>query len=245
MIGRGNSWSRRALLLCAFTAASVQAQGIGVGDGQPFHALTFTTGGTWMVVDALNAQLANASFAGLSNDGISYGANGYYAVGRAMLGVDFAQTAYGEEGLSSGRTDALTARQLLGTASYAIIATRRFSLFPTLGVGAGHFDVALRDRSGTAATTTAQPTFAELAQSPGLESIVVGSHLLYSVGGGADYLITRTQADAVGVVFGVRAGFLVAPNRTTWTTGDRTVLAGPDASSGGPFIRVVIGIGGR
>jgi hypothetical protein len=241
--------SLHVICLAVFPLASavspIHAQNLGYGESQPFHALVLTTGATTMSVDAINAVLTSSQFAGLSNDGISYGVSGYYAFGRALLGADYARTTFGEEGLSNGRSDDLNAQQFLGTASYAIVATGRLNVFPTLGVGIGRFDVTLRDRAGLAASTTAQQTFAEVALTPGTETTVSGNHLLFSLGGGADYLITRGVPDHAGVVFGVRAGVLVAPNRTTWSAGGRSVIAGPDASSGGPFLRVVVGIGGR
>lgn len=232
-------------LVLALAAREVGAQGPGSGNAIPFHALVLMTGATTMSVDQVNTVLVSTSFPGLSNDGISYGASGYYAFGRAMLGADFARTTFGEEGVSNGRSDDLHSTQALATASYAIVATRGLTLFPTLGVGVGRFDVTLRNRTGGSGTASAQPTFAEVAQNPGSESSLSGRHLAYSVGGGADYLITRGARDHAGVVFGVRAGMLLAPNRTTWTSGGRTLIAGPDASAGGPFLRVVVGIGGR
>jgi hypothetical protein len=235
----------RAAFLLLASATPLLAQAPGYGDSQPFHALYVTTGATTMSVDPVNAVLTKNAFAGLSTDGISYGAGGYYAFGRALLGAEYVRTTFGEEGLSSGRTDDLNAQQLAATVSFALVATGRLNLFPTVGVGLGHFDVTLRDRSGGAANSAAQPTWDEVAQSPGAETTLSGSHLLYTVGGGADYLITRGAPDHAGVVFGVRAGFAVAPNRTTWTAAGRTVVAGPDASSGGPFLRIVVGIGGR
>jgi hypothetical protein len=228
-----------------FAGPNLRAQSPGLGDGRPFHALVLTTGATTMSVDALNGVLTGERFAGLSNDGISYGASGYFAFGRALLGGEFSRTTYGEEGLNSGRSDDLNARHIMATASYALVSTGRLNLFPTVGVGAGHFDVTLRDRVGGTTASAAEPTFAEVARNPGTETTVSGDHLLYSVGGGADYLITRGASDHVGVVFGVRAGMLIAPNRTTWSTGSRAVMAGPDASAGGPFLRIAIGIGGR
>lgn len=212
---------------------------------QAFHAIVVTTGATTMKVDALNGSLTGARFAGLSNDGISYGASGHYAHGRAMLGVDYARTTFGEEGLSNGRSDDLSAMQVVATVSYAILTAPRLSIYPTLGVGTGKFDVALRDRAGGASTTATDPTFAEVAANPGSATTISGRHLVYSVGGGADYLVTRSARDAFGIVLGIRAGMMLAPNRTTWTAGGRNVIAGPDASAGGPFLRIVVGVGGR
>jgi len=83
-----------------------------------------------------------------------------------------------------------------------------------------------------------------VAQAPGTESRMSGRHLLFSFGGGPDYLVSRADS-AVGVVLGVRAGMSASPNRTTWTRNGQTVLAGPDASAGGPYLRVVVGLGAR
>ncbi|CAN5364010.1 hypothetical protein BH09GEM1_BH09GEM1_26360 [soil metagenome] len=231
-----------SLAIVAFAFGAPLAHG---QEARPFHALVFTSGATTMKVDGLNGMLTNAHFAGLSNDGISYGLTGYYAYGRAMLGADVSHVTYGEEGLSNGRSDDLNATQLLATASYAIVANGRVNVFPQLGIGTGRFDVTLRDRSGETATTQSQPTFDEVAQSPGQSTMVSGHHLLYSVGGGADFLIARRSSDKLGVVFGVRGGYLVAPNRTTWTSSGHPVITGPDASAGGPFLRIVVGVGGR
>lgn len=214
-------------------------------DTSAFHAIVFTSGAMMMKVDGLNGMLTNAKFAGLSNDGVSYGVSSYYAYGRALLGMDLSHVAYGEEGLSNGRSDDLNATQVLATASYTVVATGRLNVFPQLGIGAGRIDVTLRDRSETAGTAQASPTFDEVAQTPGQSTLVSGHHLLFSVGGGADFLVTRRTSDKVGIVFGARGGYLVAPNRTTWASGGRMVITGPDASAGGPFLRVVIGIGGR
>lgn len=225
-------------------ASSAHAQARELGRDLPFHTIALTTGATTMSVDPLNAILIGAQFAGLSNDGISYGITGYFSVGRAMVGFDAAQTTFGEEGLNNGRTDDLNSIQVLVNASYAIVSTGRLAVFPTLGAGFGRVNVSLRDRAGVG-TQNAQPTFAEIAASPGLESNLSGDHLLFSVGGGADYLILKNSRDDFGIVFGVRAGYMLAPNRTTWTRGPQTVLAGPDAAAGGPFLRIVVGIGGR
>lgn len=223
-------------------AARVGAQS---DDARPFHVVAFTTGATAMDVSALNTQLSAARFAGLSNGGVTYGATGHYAFGRALLGADIARTIYGNEWLDNGRSDELNAMEFVGNASYAIVSTREWNVYPTLGVGLGKFDVTLRDRNVAGGTTTATPTFAEVAQNPGQSTTLSGSHLLFNVGGGVDYLITRSALGTAGVVFGARAGYSLSPHNTTWTSGGRTVIAGPDASSGGPFVRVVIGFGGR
>ena len=224
-------------------ASSVSAQGIGTGEGRPFHAFVLTTGMSTMSVDALNARMAPSQFAPLSNDAVSYGAGGYVAIGRALLGADVARSAFGEEGLDNGRTDELSAMQGMATVAYAIVSTARLTVFPQLGVGVGRLEVSLRDRSG-AGTSASQPTFDEVAQSPGAESRMSGRHLLYSFGGGADYLVSRAGSP-IGVVLGIRAGMLTSPNRTTWTRDGQSIVAGPDAAAGGPYARVVVGLGGR
>jgi opacity protein-like surface antigen len=232
-----------AAALVILGSGTISAQGAGAGAGRPFHALVLSTGVSTMSVDALNARMTTSQFAPLSNDAVSFGASGHVAIGRALVGAELARLAFGEEGLNNGRTDELTALQGIATIGYALVSTERLSLFPQLGVGMGRVEVSLRDRVGPG-TTTSQPTFDEVAQAPGAESRVAGRHLLYSFGGGADYLVSRAGA-SVGVVLGVRAGMLASPNRTTWTRNGQTVIAGPDVAAAGPFVRVVVGVGAR
>ena len=230
-----------ALLLAAPSRGG--AQGVGIGAGRAYHAFVVATGMSTMSVDALNARMATSQFAPLSNDAVSLGAAAHVAIGRALLGAEVGRSAFGEEGLANGRTDELSAVQGLATVGYAVVATEHLMLFPQLGAGVGRVTVSLRDRSGTS-TTQAQPTFDEVAEAPGAESRLAGRHLLYSVGAGADYLVTRPGA-SLGVVLGLRGGLLLSPNRTTWTRDGAPVVAGPDAAAGGPFLRVVVGVGGR
>ena len=203
----------RSHLLCAgaalVAATSASAQGVGAGSGRPFHALVLSTGMSTMSVDALNARMAPSQFAPLSNDAVSYGASGYVAIGRALLGAEVARSVFGEEGLDNGRTDELSAMHGLATVAYAVVSTDRLSIFPQLGVGLDRVEVTLRDRSG-AGTSVAQPTFDEVAQSPGPESRMSGRHLLYGLGGGADYLALCAAASKRG---GTRAarGVLASP----------------------------------
>jgi hypothetical protein len=230
-------------LVALVVVRGAAAQNVGAGDGRPFHAVVVTTGMSTMSVDGINARMAPAQFAPLSSDAVSFGASGYFAVGRALLGAEAYRATFGEEGLNNGRTDDLSTMQGLVTASYAIVSTRALTVFPQLGVGLGRVEVTLRDRSGTG-TTASQPTFDEVSQAPGAESKMTGRHLLYSLGGGADYLVTRRGGSA-GIVMGVRAGVLASPNRATWTRNGQSIVAGPDAGAGGPYLRVVVGLGGR
>jgi opacity protein-like surface antigen len=210
----------------------------------PFHVLVLTTGMSRMSVEALNARTTAANFAPLSDDAVSYGASGHVAFGRALLGAEVHRSTFGEEGLNNGRTDDLSTMQGLATASYVLVTAGRLSVYPQLGVGLGRVEVALRDRSGSQSASASQPTFDEVAAAPGIESRLTGRHLLYSFGGGADFLVGR-RGSTIGVVLGVRAGVLASPNRTTWTRDGQTVVAGPDAAAGGPFLRIVVGVGGR
>jgi hypothetical protein len=232
-----------ALAVLLLNSRTMSAQNVGAGAGRPFHAVVLTTGMTTMSVDPLNARMTPSQFATLSNDAVSYGAAGYVAIGRALLGAEAQRSTFGEEGLDNGRTGDLSAMQGLATVAYALVSTSHLSVFPQLGVGLGRVVVTLRDRSGVA-TSVSQPTFDEIADAPGSQSTMSGRHLLYSFGGGADYLVTPRGA-AAGVVLGIRAGVTASPNRATWTRDGQAVLAGPDAGAGGPFLRVVVGVGGR
>jgi len=223
--------------------SSANAQNIGAGSGEAFSVVAASTGMAMMSVDALNARMTSAQFAGLSNDAVSYGGSAYFAYGRALLGAEMQRSAYGQEGLNNGRTDDLSSVQGAITVGYALVSTRSLTLFPQLGVGLGKMNVSMRDAGGSRSTVT-EPTFDEIAQAPGSESTVSAKNLLYTIGGGADYLVAPRGASK-GVVLGVRAGVQTSPNRAVWTRGGQNVAGGPDVGPGGPFLRVLVGVGGR
>jgi hypothetical protein len=230
-----------ALLLAAIQPSS--AQNVGVGPGKPFGVLALTTGMATMSVDALNARMVPAQYASLSNDAVSYGVSGYFAYARALLGAEVHRSAYGEEGLNNGRTDDMSAMQGALNVGYALVSTRSLTVFPQLGVGLGRVNVTLRQRNGSPPAWV-EPSFDEVAASPGTESVLEAKVLLYSIGAGADYLVTP-RGSAKGVVLGVRAGVQTSPNRAVWTRGGESVSAGPDVGPGGRYVRVIVGLGGR
>jgi hypothetical protein len=235
--------ARLAVVLTFAATGSSSAQRATPAAGQPFHSIVLATGVTTTSVDPLNARLLTSQFASLSSGAVSYGGAGYLAVGRALLGAEAMRSTFGEEGMNNGRSNDLKSMQALATVGYAIVSTDHLSMFPQLGVGVGRVEVTLRDRSSVG-TTAATPTFDEVAQAPGGESRMDGRHLLFSFGGGADYLATRRGASR-GVVLGMRAGLAASPNRATWTREGRRIVAGPDAGASGPFLRVMVGLGAR
>ena len=239
-------FAARAGLAVAFTfiaSRSSAAQSTLTGASGPFHVIVLSTGVTMMKVDPLNARLVSSQFASLSNGAVSYGGGGYFAVGRALLGAEAQRSIFGEEGLNNGRSNNLHTMQALATVGYAIVTTERLTVFPQLGVSFGRVRLTLRDRTG-ASTSASEPTFDEIVRAPGNESQVDGQHLLYSFGGGADYLTTR-RGVSTGVVIGVRAGLAASPNRATWTRDGERVVAAPDAGADGPYLRVMVGFGAR
>lgn len=232
-----------AAALSLTALGSSPAQNIGAGAGKPFGVFALSTGLATMSVDALNARMVPAQYASISNDAVSYGASGYFSYGRALLGAQLHRSAYGEEGLNNGRTDDMSAMQGTLDVGYAVVSSRTLSVFPQLGVGMGRVSVTLRERNG-APPGWVEPSFDEIAASPGAESVLDAKVLLYSIGVGADYLVTPRGASK-GVVLGVRAGVQTSPNRALWTHGGESVSAGPDVGPGGRFVRVTVGLGGR
>lgn len=234
-----------AVVLGAIVAPNATAQNPGFGNAQPFHAIALTAGAAALSVDPVNAVLTNSGFSSLPSRAMVGGAAAYFAFGRALLGANVQRARVGERGSGNGRTDDLTANAVAITGGYAVVSTNRLSVYPMVGVGLGRFAVTLHDNSGAPAATATQPTFAELAQSPGAASTLAGTHLVFDVGMGQDYLLKAPAQEGASVTIGVRAGIVAAPNRTTWRSGARTVVAGPDASVGGPYLRVAVGVARR
>jgi hypothetical protein len=56
---------------------------------------------------------------------------------------------------------------------------------------------------------------------------------------------SATGSRETGLVFGIRFGYVFMPAQSAWRLNSTRVAAGPDVGLGGPYVRFVVGGGGR
>lgn len=245
---RTAAWTMLAVApLAAIGAQGARGEGVGPGGTFPYFSVFFSTGASVMSTGDINLRMDAARYFKVSNDGISYGGGMRGRWGRAILGGEYANTDFGEEGDPvSGRTSALTNYYYLAQFGYAWWAGRHLNLYPMLGVGVGAAKLTVQDRNGGGAPPAGKdPTFDEILLHPNFESAPIANYLLFEPAIGADWLVLRSVGDRLGLTFGARLGKRIAPNRAAWKLDGHKVIGGPDAGPDGPFLRLTLGVGWR
>jgi hypothetical protein len=162
--------------------------------------------------------------------------------GRLLLGAEWNGLVLGEE---SGGAREMGLGGGYGTLAvgYAIPISPRVRVYPRVGVGAGGFGLSIENDE--------QPV--------GFDDVLADPDAHVELDGDGDLSLTRdgpvldlgAGAELLpggwgrGLVIGLRAGWLVAPFDSSWSLEGRAVSGGPDASIGGPYVRVTFGGGPR
>ena len=126
---------------------------------------------------------------------------------------------------------------------YLAFAQDGLHVYPLIGVGGGGGRLTFDN--------TADRSFDDLAANPRVGATALTGGFLMQVALGVDKLFVLGTRDEGGrrreggVVVGVRAGYVFGPGQSNWGIGGTDVTGGPDLELTGPYVRVVIGGGGR
>jgi hypothetical protein len=108
-----------------------------------------------------------------------------------------------------------------------------------LGLGGGGWTLRITD--------SAEAPFESILANPGRSSTMSASQFLVSLSAGADWFLRfgGDERGEGGMFFGLRAGYTLAPIKGKWEMADFEITSGPKMRLAGPFVRLVIGFGGR
>jgi hypothetical protein len=201
----------------------------------------FMIGWSALDLDDLNAALAVHGYPQFNESCLSLGGAGHFAVGRLVLG------GQGHAYLSESR-DALlptgTYRTELSGGvgffdlGYQFVCTGRTHAALMVGLGGGGVQLKTIDLSG--------PTFEDVLDDPGRGSELTTTGFLLDLGVSVNWIARRGYDHEVsgGPLFGVRAGYILAPVKSDWQLGDREIAGGPRMGVEGAYVRALLGFGG-
>jgi len=114
-----------------------------------------------------------------------------------------------------------------------------FRTYGLLGLGGGGWTLRI--------TESADAPFEDVLANPGRSSMLTSGMFLVSLSAGADWLVRLggDERGEGGMSFGLRAGYTLAPFKNKWKMEDFEITSGPKMGLTGPFVRLVIGFGGR
>ncbi|HKJ93218.1 MAG TPA: hypothetical protein VJ957_08620 [Longimicrobiales bacterium] len=225
-----------ACVLVAAAAAPLRAQ------GPPRRSLAgyFMMGGSLLKVDDLNAQLTQRAYAAFPDRFISLGGGVHYVVNQAVVAGE-AHALVAERASSSNGTFSSSLGGGLATlgVGYLIYEGDNLDIYPLIGAGWGSMTLDLTERSA--------PTFGDVLDNPQRGAHMRNSGFVVSFSLGGDYVFDAGGANdhRKGFLLGIRAGYAYAPVQNDWRLANIDLTSGPAMNVTGPFIRVMLGLGGR
>lgn len=244
MAGNLRRTTKVGLLAAAFAIGASQgaeAQAGLLGPGAVFLGV----GASGIQTDELDARLAARGYPtfGESAVGVSLGA--YRVLGSGiMLGGEWHGLIVGDD-VHEGREVGVGGGYGTLGVGYMVDLSPRARVYPRLGVGGGALGLWIESPAG-------EVGFDEVLASPtshaegDRHTVMNRGSMAVDLGGGAEFFLGRGGR---GPLLGLRVGYLAAPSAGDWRLDemdtDRLAKGGPDASFGGPYVRVVVGVGWR
>lgn len=231
-----------ATALAAAPAAAQPAPSGSVSEGRGYLSIGWGT----LDLAALNTSLTDRGYPSFPERRLTIGAGGHGIRGRWILG--------GEGHAFVGKTtDAIRTGQNYETAlnggygffnvGYLAMQRGHLHAYPFAGIGGAGAQLRIRESSA--------PTFDDVLRDPGRSASLTTGGLVLQFGIAVDQLFvlqsreSAAQSSQAGLVFGLRLGYAFMPAQSAWRQNSTRVASGPDVGIDGPYIRFVVGAGGR
>ena len=227
-----------AAMLAAAPAAAQQQHRNTADHDRRSVSLYMSVGGAMLDVDQLNGALGAQGYAPVSERFFTLGLGGHLVINQAIVGFQGTGLLAEQSASTNGVFSAsLAGRYGMLDFGYLIYEGESLDLYPLLGVGFGQLTLDIVDRTGG--------TFDGVVADPrrGVELEKKGFLLGLSLGG--DYVFEVGRGARRGPMIGIRAGYNYAPVEPEWSLDGTPLLSGPELTLTGPFVRILLGWGGR
>ena len=198
----------------------------------------FSFGVHFLDIDDLNDRL--------SNQGYTEFPTYFYTIGGGGHGILENGIVVGGEGHAIMERDETTGtfETSLGggygffNLGYAVYQQNNLSVYPMLGIGGGSVSMKITDSEA--------PLFDDVLADPKRSAELSTGGFLFDIAVGLDYLFTvGTTQEEGGFMFGFKAGYTFSPSDNDWKMNGNEINGGPDFGITGPYIRLMVGGGGR
>jgi len=180
----------------------------------------------------LNSRLSGAGYPTFPSELFAIGGGGYGVVaGTLLLGGEGYGLIAPSRGFE-GREVSVGGGYGLFTIGYRFRPTNQVVVYPQVGIGGGGMMLEIG--------STGADSFDDVLDDPNREASLEKGSLLVSLGVGAEYQFA-TSGEPGGFQIGLRAGYLLSPYESDWSLGEDRLSGSPDASFGGPYVRLTIG----
>lgn len=197
-----------------------------------------TVGMSLLDMDGLNSSLRARDYQGMSDRFFSLGAGGHLVINQAVIGVE-GQALLSEQASSTNATFRATLGGQRGMLQfgYLVFEGDNLDLYPLLGVGYGSTKLTIVDPSAG--------NFDEILADPRRGATLQKGGPLVGLAVGGDWVFEVARGKRRGPALGFRLGYDYAPVESDWSLDGTRLLGGPDLSLTGPYLRILMGFGGR
>lgn len=238
---RKTGWTAAAVIALALGAAAQTA-----GENAPSAVSNGSREGWGYVLvglhnvglSDLNGPMVSQGYSRFGETFFSLGGGGMVVLGRLILGGEgyalFDRTT--TRGPVKGRLGAGCGFFDLG---YLFWQQDQFRAYGLLGLGGGGWTLRLTD--------SASVPLENVLGNPGRSSTLTTAGFMACLSVGADWTVRLGGGEGGegGASFGLRAGYNLAPFKSEWKMQDFEIDPGTKMGLAGPFVRLVVGFGGR
>lgn len=197
-----------------------------------------TVGMSLLDTDGINGALRAQEYRSLSDRFFTLGAGGHLVINQAVIGVE-GEALLSEQASSTNDTfrAALAGKRGMLQFGYLVYEGDNLDLYPLLGVGYGSTTLEILD--------PAAGSFNEVLANPRRGAVLHKGGPLIGASLGGDWVFEMARGQRRGPALGFRLGYDYAPVESDWSLDGTRLLGGPDLSLTGPYLRILLGFGGR
>ena len=241
MCGKGNI----AIVLIVVAVASILFANNSQSQGLVQHAREgggmgyFMFGWSTLDIEALNSRLESKGYSSMSDNFFSFGGGGHGIIkNRVIIGGE-GHGLLVEEVTSGNYKNSVNVGYGFFNVGYIVYTKKQLRLYPLLGLGGGGMNLKIREKPVSL-------SFDDILNDPERSVELSTGGFLLSFAVGMDYLLIlgKDEEEKGGLVFGLRAGYILSPFKSGWKMDEIEISGAPDMDITGPFIRLMFGGGG-
>jgi hypothetical protein len=196
-------------------------------------------GNSMIDVENLNAKLESNGYTKLSESYFCVGGGGHSIINKRWIIGGEAYSLLGDDVTGANFKASTIIFQGFASVGYIVFAKKGFSVYPLIGLGGGSMTLTFSEKEATY-------SFDDVLIDPRRGTTLTAGGFLINLALGVDYYLKmgENKEGHGGFLFGVRAGYTLAPSKAGWGMFDNELTGAPEISMTGPFVRIIFGGGG-
>ena len=201
------------------------------------NAAYLMAGENMFTIAKLNDYLGSRNFPTVAQNYFTYGLGGHVIHNKFVLGLEIQRSFKREQMTLKAFKTSLSAKYSVLNVGYLFYWKKGLMMYPLIGVGLGELRLQVIENN--------IQSFADIGNyQKGSDSRT--RSILLNIGFALDYFFkfNRSKKGQNNLMMGVRVGVLASAAKFDWSVNRVTVPDGPTVGLTGPYVRVVIGLGG-